>query len=216
MLSRSVSTHLRELPLVLLHKRGIDGNLRGRKGGRSNELERRVAVNGVSRPPSTARQQLKYLPNELPRKPEEGLLEVVVRLRRDFEVLDVLLAVESDLAGLDFPLLHTVALSMNGRWRGDHLGRLPASTYLHIDLVTAENDGDVLADTLQITVPVGDVLVRDAGGHVEHDDTTLALDVVSITETTKLFLPSGIPDVEADGAEVGRERERVHFHTKSG
>ena len=65
-------------------------------------------------------------------------------------------------------------------------------------------------------MPVGDVLVRDAGGHVEHDDTALALDVVSITETTKLFLPSGIPDVEADGAEVGRERERVHFHTKGG
>lgn len=46
-------------------------------------------------------------PNELPGEPEEGLLEVVVRLRRDLEVLDVLLAVEGDLAGLDFPLLRT-------------------------------------------------------------------------------------------------------------
>ena len=113
---------------------------------------------------------------------------------------------ESDLAGLDFPLLRTVALSMNGSWRGDHLGRLPASTYLHIDLVTAENDGDVLADTLQITVPVGNVLVRDAGGHVEHDDTALPLDVVTITETTELLLSSGIPHVEADRAKVGGER----------
>ena len=107
MLSRSVSTHLRELPLVLLHQRGIDLDLRGRKSRRSNELERRVAVNRVSRRHSTARQQLKYLPNELPRKPEEGLLEVVVRLRRNLVVLDVFLAVERDAASLDFPLLQS-------------------------------------------------------------------------------------------------------------
>ena len=46
------------------------------------------------------------VPNELPGKPEEGFLEVVVRLRRDLEVLDVLLAVESHLASLDFSLLY--------------------------------------------------------------------------------------------------------------
>ncbi len=48
------------------------------------------------------------LPDELPCKPQEGLLEVVVGLRRDLEVLDVLLPVESDLAGLNFPLLYRV------------------------------------------------------------------------------------------------------------
>ena len=90
------------------------------------------------------------------------------------------------------------------------------STYLHVDLVAAENNGNVLANTLKITVPVGDVLVRDAGGDVEHDDTALALDVVAITETTKLLLTRGIPNVEADRAEVGGERERVHFHTEGG
>lgn len=48
-------------------------------------------------------------------------------------------------------------------------------TDLDVNLVTAENDGDVLADTLEVTVPVGDVLVGDLGGNVEHDDTALAL-----------------------------------------
>lgn len=52
------------------------------------------------------------------------------------------------------------------------------------------------------TVPVGNVLVCDAGGHVEHDDTALAVDVVAITETTELLLTGGIPDVELDGTEV--------------
>ena len=54
-------------------------------------------------------------------------------------------------------------------------------------------------------MPVGHVLVGDAGGDVEHDDTTLALDVVTVAETTELLLSSGIPDIEADGAEVGGE-----------
>lgn len=64
--------------------------------------------------------------NELARKPEEGLLEVVVRLGRDVVVLEVLLAVEGNGLGLHLALLH-------------------------VDLVAAEDDGDVLADTDEVT-----------------------------------------------------------------
>ena len=89
-------------------------------------------------------------------------------------------------------------------------------TYLHVDLVAAENNGNVLANTLKITVPVGDILVGNAGGNIEHDDTALALNVVTIAETTELLLTGGIPDVEADRAEVGGERERVDLDTEGG
>lgn len=65
-------------------------------------------------------------------------------------------------------------------------------------------------------MPVGDVFVGNAGSNIEHDDPALSLDVVSITETTKLFLSGSIPDVEADGAEVGGELKRVDLNTKSG
>jgi hypothetical protein len=51
-------------------------------------------------------------------------------------------------------------------------------------------------------MPVGDVLVRDARSDVEHDDTALAVDVVTITKATELLLPSSIPDVELDLAKV--------------
>ena len=34
-------------------------------------------------------------------------------------------------------------------------------TYLHVDLISAQNNGNVLADTLQITVPIWHVLIRD-------------------------------------------------------
>lgn len=49
-----------------------------------------------------------------------------------------------------------------------------------------------------LTVPVGNVLVGDTGGDIEHDDTALAVDVVAITETTELLLSSGVPHVELD------------------
>lgn len=51
-------------------------------------------------------------------------------------------------------------------------------------------------------MPVGDVLVRDTGGNVEHDDTGLAVDVVTITETTELLLTGGVPDIELNGSQV--------------
>lgn len=82
---------------------------------------------------------------------------------------------------------------------------IQSSTYLHVDLVAAKNDGNVLANTFQVTMPVGDVLVGDTGSDIEHDNAALSLDVVTVTETTELFLTSGIPNVEADGTEVRRE-----------
>ena len=39
-----------------------------------------------------------------------------------------------------------------------------------------------------IAVPVGNILVGDTRGHVEHDDRTLTLDVVAVSQATELFL----------------------------
>ena len=51
-------------------------------------------------------------------------------------------------------------------------------------------------------MPVGDVLVGDAGGHVEHDDAALAVDVVAITEAAELLLAGRVPHVELDVAVI--------------
>ena len=53
-------------------------------------------------------------------------------------------------------------------------------------------------------MPVGNVLIGNAGSNVEHDDTTLAVDVVPITKTSELFLSCGIPDIELNVAQVLR------------
>lgn len=51
-------------------------------------------------------------------------------------------------------------------------------------------------------MPVGDVLVGDTGGNIEHDDTALAVDIVSISQTTELLLTGSIPHVELNGSQV--------------
>ena len=51
-------------------------------------------------------------------------------------------------------------------------------------------------------MPVGNVLVRNTRGYVKHDDTTLAVDIVSISQTAELLLTSSIPDIELDGTKV--------------
>jgi hypothetical protein len=58
-------------------------------------------------------------------QPEEGLLEVVVGLGGDVVILEILLAVECDGLGLDFALLD-------------------------VDLVAAEDNGNVFADADEI------------------------------------------------------------------
>jgi hypothetical protein len=88
--------------------------------------------------------------------------------------------------------------------------------YLDIDFVTTQNNRDVFANSFEIAMPVGNVLVRDTRCDVEHNDTTLALDIITISEATKFLLTSGIPYVEADCAKVGGEVKGMNLYTESG
>jgi hypothetical protein len=53
-----------------------------------------------------------------------------------------------------------------------------------------------------LTVPIGDIFVGDARCDVEHDNAALAVDVVTISQSTELFLPCSVPDIELDLAEI--------------
>jgi len=63
-------------------------------------------------------------------------------------------------------------------------------------------------------MPVGYVLVGDAGGDVKHNDCALTLNVVSIAETAKLLLTGRIPHVESQWAAIGVEDERMHLNAQ--
>jgi len=131
------------------------------------------------------------LVEELSGKPEEGLLEVVVGFGGDVIVLEILLAMEGDLLDLDLAVLD-------------------------VDLVAAEDDGDVFADTDEVAMPVGDVLVGHARSHIEHDNGALALDVISVAEASELLLAGGIPHIEDDLAVIGVEVQRVDLNSHRG
>ena len=70
-------------------------------------------------------------------QPQERLLELIVALGLHIVVLQVVSSVESDLLGLYFAVLD-------------------------IHLVPNEHDGDVFADSDEVSVPLGDVLVCDS------------------------------------------------------
>lgn len=59
----------------------------------------------------------------------------------------------------------------------------------HTERGGSHKHAEALAD--QVTMPVRHVLVCDAGGHIEHDDSALPLDVVAIAKPTELLLHTG-------------------------
>lgn len=58
---------------------------------------------------------------------------------------------------------------------------------------------------IQLTVPVGNVLIGDAGGYIEHDDTALPVDIITIPKTSELLLSSSVPDIKLDITQVLQE-----------
>ena len=46
----------------------------------------------------------------------------------------------------------------------------------HIDLVAYQADWDNIANTSEILVPLGDILIGDSRGDIEHDDAACRLD----------------------------------------
>ena len=123
-------------------------------------------------------------------QPQERLFEVVVGLCRNVVVLQVLLAVESDLLGLDLAILDFYFVSAQDNW-------------------------DIFTNSGQITVPVGNILVGNTRSDIEHDNGALALNVVSVTESSEFFLSGGIPNIEFNGTTVGVESQRMHFYPQS-
>jgi len=132
-----------------------------------------------------------WIANQFPCQPKERFLEIVIRFGGDFEVLKVFLAVERNTPSFYF-------------------------AFLDINLVTTKNNRNVFANSFEIAMPVGNVLVGDTRCDIKHDDTALALDIITISEATKFLLTSGIPYVKADCAKVGGEVKRMDLYTKSG
>ena len=87
-------------------------------------------------------------------------------------------------------------------------------TILDFDLVPGKDDGDIFTYAGKIAMPIGDIFVCNARGDIEHDDGTLALDVIPITQSTEFLLSGSIPHVEFNGPAIGMEEEGMDFDSE--
>lgn len=85
-----------------------------------------------------------------------------------------------------------------------------------VNLVAHEHDWDVVADSGEILVPLGDVLIGDTGGDVEHQDGGVSSDIVSFSKSTEFFLAGCIPERKLDGSVVGVEGDGANFNSLGG
>lgn len=83
-------------------------------------------------------------------------------------------------------------------------------------LISRENNGDILTDARKVAMPVWDIFVGNTRRNVKHDNGTLTLNIIPVTQSPKFFLPSSIPDVELNGTPIGVEYEGVNLNAKGG
>ena len=84
---------------------------------------------------------------------------------------------------------------------------------LNVDLIPTQHGGYTLAHVLQVTVPHWHIVVGGSSRHIKHDDGTLCLDVVAISQAPKLLLAGRVPYVELDGSPASVEHYGVNLNT---
>mgnify|MGYP007110338867 CR=1 FL=1 len=65
-------------------------------------------------------------------------------------------------------------------------------------------------------MPIRHIFVCDTRCNIEHNDSSLALNVVPISQTTELFLTCCVPYTKLDGSIFCIKYKRVNFDTESG
>merc|ERR1712137_1201358 len=129
-----------------------------------------------------------WIPCELSSQIQKRLLKIVIALSRNFIVLEILLPVKCNHLCFHLPVLY-------------------------INLVAAKDNGNILANPTKVPMPCGDIFVCKPCSDIEHDNRTLAMDVISIPKPTKLLLSRSIPAVEPDLSTVGVEIQGMDFDT---
>ena len=122
------------------------------------------------------------VPRELLGQPQERLLKVVVYFSGYFKILQIFLAVEGDLLGLNLSILDLNFVSAQDN--GDvfaHSGEIPA-----FGRATKAMRVTNTSTKLQMhePVPVRDTFVSDTGGDIKHDDGALPLNAVDNKNVT--------------------------------
>src|SRR3989338_8028402 len=125
------------------------------------------------------------LAKELADEEEEGLYIVPIGLGRDVVVLKKMLMM---LSWSDLPL------------------------HFQVHLATYQHRGDGISNAQNFSSPLAHILEGDPRSEVERDNGCLRLNVVCVTKTPQLLLPSAIPYSEFHRTFARVELEWCHIH----
>jgi hypothetical protein len=74
---------------------------------------------------------------------------------------------------------------------------------LNIGLVSDKTNGNIRTHLGKVLVPFIDISISVSGGEVKHDESTVSLDVVTLSQLSKFLLASSVPNVKGDLSKVG-------------
>lgn len=131
------------------------------------------------------------LPGKFSGKVKERLLEVVIALCWYLVVLEILLPVESDLLGLNLPVLHVNLISTKNNWNvftdpakvhttepWDWRNQGKSIKQNHHQ--TTKDDWYIILPA-KITMPCWNILVCQTGSNIKHDNCTLPMNAARQT-----------------------------------
>ena len=93
---------------------------------------------------------------------------------------------------------------------------------LYIDFVSHKDYRNIFTYSDQISVPFSNVLVSDSGAYIKHEDASVSANakfylkwnlLVAISEASKDFLASSIPNIEQNWSVISVKSERSNLHT---
>lgn len=87
---------------------------------------------------------------------------------------------------------------------------------LDVDLIPTQHRGYTLTHVLQVSMPYWDIVVGRSGCYIKHDDGTLRLDVVAVSQASEFLLASCVPYVELDGSPASVEHYGVNLNANRG
>lgn len=92
---------------------------------------------------------------------------------------------------------------------------LDLSVFL-VNFVSDQDNGDVVADSGEVLIPFGDVLIGDSGGDVEHENSGIGTNIVTLTKSSEFFLSGSVPEGKFDRSVVGVEGDGADLNSLGG
>jgi hypothetical protein len=87
---------------------------------------------------------------------------------------------------------------------------------LDVAFVATHDDGNVLTNTNKISMPVGYIFICHPRRNIKQDNSTIRVYVITISQSSKFLLSSGVPNIKLNQSSISVELQRMNFNTQCG